>query len=218
MRSKAFHFPSLLALTSDDYGVSHARQTEIMRDAGVKFIQLRSKSLSAENFLMEARLAVNSVKQKGVDLVINDDPRIAAESGACGVHLGMSDSSPGLARKLIGQSAMIGRTVHSLTEARAVAKEDCDYVGLGPYRYSQTKQELNPVLGEAQIMEILAVLHPLPVYLIGGLKLDDFDLIDSLGITGLAICSALSCRNQFGSNLKAFVDRAQAFEAMEVSM
>lgn len=216
MKPKGFHFPALLALTSDDCGVSHARQTEILLDAGVKFIQLRSKSLSTKNFLMEARMAVKSAKQKGADLVINDAPRIAAESGADGVHLGMTDSSPGQARRLLSEGTMIGRTVHSLAEAHLVANEDCDYVGLGPYRRSQTKRELNPVLGQAQIQEILAVLHPLPVYLIGGLELTDFDLIGELGVTGLAVCSALSKGDAFGVNIEAFVERAQAFETMEV--
>lgn len=215
MKLKGFQLPPLLALTSDDCGVSHARQTDILLDAGVKFIQLRSKSFSTENFLMEARMAAKSAKQKGGALVINDDPRIAAESGADGVHLGMTDSSPGQARRLLAEGAMIGRTVHSLAEAHLVANEDCDYVGLGPYRRSQTKRELNPVLGQAQIQEILAALHPLPVYLIGGLELADFDLIGELGLTGLAICSALSKRNAFGVNLEAFVERAQAFEKTE---
>jgi len=216
MKPKGFHFPALLALTSDDCGVSHARQTEILLDAGVKFIQLRSKSLSPKNFLMEARMAAKSAKQKRAGLVINDAPRIAAEAGADGVHLGMTDASPGQARRLLAEGAMIGRTVHSLAEAHLVASEDCDYVGIGPYRRSQTKRELNPVLGHAQILEILAVLHPLPVYLIGGLELADFDLIGELGVTGLAVCSAFSGPSQFGSNLKAFVERAQAFETMEV--
>ena len=216
MKPQGFHFPALLALTSDNYGVSHSRQTEILLGAGVKFIQLRSKSLSTENFLMEARLAAKSAKQKGVNLVINDDPWIATESGADGVHLGMTDTSAGQARRLLAEGAMIGRTVHSLAEAHLVANEDCDYVGLGPYRRSQTKRELNPVLGQAHIQEILAVLHPLPVYLIGGLELADFDLIGELGVTGLAVCAALSKGDAFGVNLEAFVERAQAFETMEV--
>ena len=216
MKPKGFHFPALLALTSDDCGVSHARQTEILLDACVKFIQLRSKSLSTENFLMEARLAAKSAKQKGGVLVVNDEPRIAAEAGADGVHLGMTDTSPGQARRLLAEGAMIGRTVHSLAEAHLVASEDCDYVGIGPYRRSQTKRELNPVLGHAQILEILAVLHPLPVYLIGGLELADFDLIGELGVTGLALCSALSKGDAFGANIEAFVERAQAFEPLEV--
>jgi thiamine monophosphate synthase len=47
----------------------------------------------------------------------------------------------------------------------------------------------------------------LPVFLIGGLGLDDFGLIDDLGIKGLAVCSALSGK-AFGDNLKAFVSHS----------
>lgn len=211
-------FPSLLALTRDDSCVSHVNQVESMLENGVRFIQLRSKLLTDSSLLEQARFSADLALQEDAVLIVNDCLEIAARSGACGVHLGMEDSSPSRAREFLGDSAIIGQTVHSLGEAHLVKEEgNCDYVGLGPYRRSQTKRELNPVLEQAEIMDILSVLTPLPVYLIGGLELDDFDLIGKLGVAGLAVCSALSRGDQFGANLKAFVDRAQSFETMEVS-
>jgi thiamine-phosphate pyrophosphorylase len=183
-----------------------------MMEAGINFIQLRSKSLSAERLRVEAQASAKVAEERGAVLVVNDCPSLAADSRASGVHLGMEDGSPERARKLLGDSAIIGRTVHSLAEARWVKEEgNCDYVGLGPYRSSQTKCELAPVLGHTEIVEIRSFLDPIPVYLIGGLELPDFDLIGELGVTGLAVCSALSERDVFGSNLKAFVERANAF-------
>ena len=187
-----------------------------MMDAGVRFIQLRSKVLGAERLRGEIEAATRAVDERGAVLVVNDCPLLAVRSRANGVHLGMVDGSPGRARELLGDSAIIGRTVHSLADAHLVKEEgNCDYVGLGPYRTSQTKRELAPVLSHAEIIEIRALLDPIPVYLIGGLGLADFDLIGELGVTGLAVCSALSERDAFGANLEAFVERARAFEPAE---
>jgi thiamine-phosphate pyrophosphorylase len=183
-----------------------------MMEAGINFIQLRSKSLSAERLRVEAQAAAKAAEERGAVLVVNDCPSLAADSRAGGVHLGMEDGSPERARKLLGDTSIIGRTVHSLTEARWVKEEgNCDYVGLGPYRTSQTKRELTPVLGHTEIVEIRSFLDPIPVYLIGGLELPDFDLIGELGVTGLAVCSALSDAEVFGANLEAFVERANMF-------
>ena len=183
-----------------------------MMEAGVRFIQLRSKVLSGESLRVEAQAASKAAKERGAVLVVNDCPSLAADSRASGVHLGMEDGSAGRARELLGDSAIIGRTVHSLAEARRVKEEgNCNYVGLGPYRTSQTKRELTPILGHSEIVEIRSFLDPIPIYLIGGLGLADFDLIGELGVTGLAVCSALSERDAFGANLEAFVERANAF-------
>ena len=216
MKGKSLHSPTLLALTTDECGDSHSRQAELMLDAGVNFIQLRSKVLSAERLLSEVEEAARAAEERGAVLVVNDCSLLAFRSRANGVHLGMEDGSPGRARELLGDSAIIGRTVHSLAEAHLVKEEgNCDYVGLGPYRTSQTKSDLAPVLSHAEIVEIRTLLDPVPVYLIGGLGLSDFDLIGELGVTGLAVCSALSEGDAFGANLEAFVDRAGAFEPVE---
>ena len=183
-----------------------------MMETGINFIQLRSKSLSAERLRVEAQAAGKAAEERGAVLVVNDCPSLAADSRASGVHLGMEDGSPWRARELLGESAIIGRTVHSLAEARQVKDEgNCDYVGLGPYRTSQTKRSLDAILGHAEIVEIRSFLDPLPIYLIGGLGLSDIGLIEELGVNGLAVCSALSDGEVFGANLEAFVERANAF-------
>lgn len=210
--------PSLLALTGDDSCVSHLSQVEAMLESGVRFIQFRSKLLTGASLFEEARLAVDLARQSDAVLIVNDSPEVAVRSGAHGVHLGMKDGSSGRACELMGDVAIIGRTVHSLDEARQVKAEGrCGYVGLGPFRSSKTKPELRPVLEYPDFAEIKTVLDPVPIYLIGGLGLADFDLIDDLGIAGLAVRSALSERDAFGANLEAFVERSRSFEQVEVS-
>ena len=155
VKLKSLHSPTLLALTTDECGDSHSRQVELMLDAGVNFIQLRSKVLSAERLLAEVEEAAKAAEERGAVLIVNDCSLLAFRSMANGVHLGMEDGSPGRARELLGDSAIIGRTVHSLAEAHLVKEEgNCDYAGLGPYRTSQTKSDLAPVLSHAEIVEI----------------------------------------------------------------
>ena len=185
---------------------------------GVRFIQFRSKMLTGASLLEETRLAVDFADQADAVLIVNDSPEVASRSGAHGVHLGMRDSSLASAYQSMGENAIIGRTVHNAEEARHVKLEGrCAYVGLGPVRSSKTKPGLRPVLEYPDFSEIKAVLDPIPIYLIGGLGLADFDLIDELGIAGLAVCSALSAEGRFGANLEAFVERARSFEPVEVS-
>ncbi len=210
-------FSTLLALTRDDPCVSHLRQVEIMLENGVRFIQFRSKSLVGVTLLEQVRLSVDMARQVGAVLIVNDRPEVAERSGAHGVHLGMEDGSPSRACELMGDLAIVGRTVHSLEEARQVQEEGgCGYVGLGPFRSSKTKPGLRPVLEYPDFSEIKTVLDPIPIYLIGGLGLSDFKLIDDLGVAGLAVCSALSEEGSFGANLKAFVNRSKAYEKEEV--
>ena len=174
--------------------------------------------LTGTSLIEEARLATDLAHQAGAVLIVNDSPEVAVRSGAHGVHLGMEDGSIESALQLLGGVSIIGRTVHSLDEARQVKAEGrCGYVGLGPFRSSKTKPGLRPVLEYPDFSEIKAVLDPIPIYLIGGLGLADFDLIDDLGIAGLAVCSALSVEGRFGANLKAFVERARSFEPVEAS-
>ena len=139
--------PPLLALTCDDWAEPHSVQVERMLEAGVSFIQFRSKKLEGGELRREAFRSAELARERGAFLVINDCPVLAAESGAGGVHLGMEDGSPVEARRILGDQALIGRTVHSAAEAEMVRQErDCDYVGLGPIRASRTKTDLELVL------------------------------------------------------------------------
>ena len=181
----------LMCLTRDHPELSHFDQVKLLLENGAQLIQLRCKTGSSQNFLRDAARSTLLGKKRGATIIINDSPEIAKASKADGVHLGQSDSSPVAARSLLGPGYLIGRTVHSVEEAIRCKKENPDYVGVGPFRRSKTKQNLKPKLPYDEFKEIFSILHPIPIFLIGGLTGDDFSLIDELGITGLAICSAL---------------------------
>ncbi len=183
--------PKLLCLTSDDLEISHSQQVFEFCEAGVEFIQFRSKKLSDQDFLYEAKRSVEICKQYGVKIIINDAVEVAKEVDADGVHLGVDDMSVLQARKMLSESKIIGATIHSDHEINNSIIAHADYIGMGPFRKSITKTNLTPVLNEFEYRSMIKQVDPKPVYLIGGIDLEDFALNSKLGNHGIAVCSNL---------------------------
>ena len=102
--------------------------------------------------------------------------------------------------------------MHSIEEAKIAVNEKPDYIGLGPVRNSITKKELTPCLSDEEFKEIAALLHPIPVFLIGGLNRNDFDLIDRINAQGICLCSDLSLNNDDPTHLHKIVQKSRSFE------
>jgi len=203
---------SLLCLTRDAPDCSHFRQVEKLVHAGASFIQLRSKSVPENQLLEESKSAVILAKQNGSKLIINDHYELTKDVEADGVHLGVSDAPVEFVRDYLPRGKIIGKTVHSFEEAKIAVKEQPDYIGLGPIRNSITKKELTPCLSDEEFKEIAALLHPIPVFLIGGLNRNDFDLIDRIHVQGICLCSDLSLDQNDTTHLYEIVQKSRAFE------
>jgi len=181
----------IICITRDDPNLDHASQVDSFLNGGARFIQLRSKKLSFKPLLDQAHRAARLAQSNDAKLIINDSILLASEINADGVHLGISDGTVAQARQFLPPGKIIGRTVHSIEEAKLVKKELPDYVGLGPYRKSITKNDISPSLSDDDFIKISKLLHPIPVFLIGGLTMQDFSLIHKIGVHGLALCSSL---------------------------
>ncbi len=106
---------------------------------GVDLVQLRDKELDARPLLERARLALRVCRGLGVPFILNDRPDLALEVGADGVHVGQDDAPPGLARRLLGDDAVVGLSTHAPDELDAAAGEPVDYVSAGPVVPTPTK-------------------------------------------------------------------------------
>lgn len=158
--------------------------------AGVKAIQLRDKSASSSQLEMLGRRLVALCNQYGARCIINDRADIALACGAHGVHLGQGDGSVPAARRLLGDSAIIGVTCHSdIALARQARDEGASYVAFGRFYSSNTK----PLAGAASI----EVLHQavaeigLPIVAIGGIRRDNMAPLLQAGAQTLAVCHSL---------------------------
>lgn len=106
---------------------------------GVDVVQLRDKELEARPLLARARLALRVCRGLGVPFILNDRPDLALEVGADGVHVGQDDASPSLARRVLGDGAVVGLSTHAVAELDAAAREPVDYVSVGPVVPTPTK-------------------------------------------------------------------------------
>lgn len=178
---------------SDRYTI--AEEVQMVLEGGCRWIQLRLKDATDEEFRQTALEIIPMCKEHEAFLVFDDRVELAMEMSVHGVHLGKFDMNPLVARETMGAEAIIGCTANTATDIKAFKGKDVDYIGLGPFRYTTTKSKLSPVLGLEGyadiIREIRAAEIELPVVAIGGITLDDIDDIMAIGINGVAMSGAI---------------------------
>jgi thiamine-phosphate pyrophosphorylase len=182
-------------ISSQKSGLSHLQSIQKALDAGCKWIQLRVKNQSEEDVLPLALKAKKLCDGYNAKLIINDFPLIAKEVRAYGLHLGLSDMKIPQARKIVGNEMIVGGTANTFEDIILRINEGADYVGLGPYRFTTTKQNLSPILGlegYQKLMDRLAKAgHHTPIIAIGGIVPDDIATLKNTGVHGVAMSSAL---------------------------
>jgi len=194
----------LQCLTWDGSQLTHIEQVRQLLDAGANWIQLRQKKAGETEKLQTATLAARLCQEYKATLIINDSPQICLESGASGVHLGLTDYPAPEARKLLGKDAIIGGTANTPEQAKQREFEGCNYIGLGPWRITQTKENLSAVLGETGIKKVIELNLKIPVIAIGGIAAEDVKRILALGVQGIAVCSGIVGAKDLKSALLRF--------------
>jgi len=134
---------------------------------GADVLQLREKQLPDGELLERARLLRELTAAHGALLFINDRADIARLVGADGVHVGRHDLPVAEARRIAGPTVLIGKSAHSVAEARAALAESPDYIAVGPMFRSPTKPEV-PVQGPSLLADV-AALTVIPLVAIGGI-------------------------------------------------
>ena len=142
----------------------------------------------------------------GAKLIINDNVQIAKEVDAEGVHLGKEDMNPKEARKILGNNFIIGSSTNSIEDVRKRIEQGCDYIGVGPFRFTSTKEKLNPVLGLEKIRAIAEKFeNEIPMIAIGGIKLEDVESLMQTGIHGVAVSSGVNLSEDRTAATKKFL-------------
>ena len=176
---------------------------------GVDWMQLRVKNKSEDEWKLIAREAKRICKMRGAKLIINDSVKLAKIVGADGVHLGKEDMPPDEARKLLGPDFIIGGTANTFEDIQRLASLKVDYIGLGPFRFTQTKKNLSPLLGLKGYVELMKRCLDenirVPIIAIGGIQLNDVDEILGTGIYGIAVSSAISEAADIAAAAGAFI-------------
>ena len=178
---------------SDRYSI--AEEVQMALEGGCKWIQLRMKDASDEEFRQTALEIIPLCKENEAFLVFDDRVELAMEMGVHGVHLGKNDMDPLQAREIIGAEAIIGVTANTADDIVRLKGWDVDYVGLGPYRYTTTKKNLSPLLGTDGYRDVVNKVREadvlLPIVAIGGISIEDIPAIMSTGVNGIAVSGSI---------------------------
>jgi thiamine-phosphate pyrophosphorylase len=167
------------------------RAAAALLEGGAALLQLRAKGRSAEDIGAVARRVLPLCRAAGVPFIVNDHPALAAELGADGLHLGQDDGSLAAARTVVGPEMMIGRSTHSLEQARAALAEGFDYIGFGPLFPTPTKAG-RPAIGLAEIAAMeREVGAKIPAFCIGGIHPGNLVEVLAAGARRVVIVSAL---------------------------
>jgi thiamine-phosphate pyrophosphorylase len=165
------------------------RCADLALDGGVDWLQLRDKSASAAALFSQARELLKVVREHAARLAINDRLDVALGVGADGVHLAAQSVPVDAAVALAGGRALVGRSVHGLDEAIAVAEAGADYVTFGHVYPTSTHPGLPP-RGLTELRTIVEAVD-IPVLAIGGITVDNLDDVLATGCAGVAVISAI---------------------------
>ena len=146
-----------------------ARDLEAALDAGdVAALQIRLKDADDATVLAAVAALKPVAQARGVAVILNDRPDLAARSGCDGVHLGQSDGSVSAARTMMGREAMIGVTCHDSRElAMDAAEAGADYVAFGAFFPTATKATVHRP--DPEILTIWQETVEIPCVAIGGI-------------------------------------------------
>ena len=158
---------------------------------GADLLQLRAKHHDIATIRRVAESLIPLCRAAGVPFILNDHPALAAELGADGVHIGQDDGSLAEAREIVGPGKIIGRSTHSLDQARAALAEGFDYIGFGPLFPTPTKAG-RPGIGLDDIAAMERdVGSSIPAFCIGGIKRANLHQVLVAGARRIVIVSDL---------------------------
>ena len=167
---------------------------EIARQAiagGATMLQLRDKRSSDRDVLATATAIADLCRTARVPFIVNDRVDIAWASGAAGVHLGHDDLPPSLARRLLGNNAIIGMSAGNLAELATALPAHPDYLGVGPMYATRTKNDAGTPVGPAMIRALREAAPAIPLVGIGGITAENAAAVLAAGADGIAVVSAV---------------------------
>lgn len=162
---------------------------EQMIDGGVDLIQLRAKARPSAEIAKTAAELHFITMERDVPLIINDHPEIARVVSAEGVHVGQDDLAISEVREIAGPDRIVGKSTHSVDQAIRAFHEGADYIGFGPIFATPTKPDYRPI-GLNEIQRVHEAVR-IPIFCIGGIKLDNLPDVIAAGARRVVIVSGL---------------------------
>ena len=164
-------------------------QVEAALKGGVTCVQLREKELDETAFLQEAKALCALCRRYVVPFIVNDNVEIAIACGADGIHVGQEDLAAGEVRRRVGESMILGVSVHTVEEARQAVRDGADYLGLGAVFPTSTKTDVEQMPNET--LRAICDAVDVPIVAIGGINRGNILRLAGSGVDGVALVSAI---------------------------
>ena len=179
--------------TNSRYGYTDGAR--MVLEGGCRWIQLRMKDATDDEVRPIAHEIRKLCTEYNAKFILDDRVNLVIETGADGVHLGKNDMPVDEARKMLGRNKIIGGTANTFEDVERLSRQEADYIGCGPFRFTTTKKNLSPVLGLEGYRDITAQMKAhdiqLPIGAIGGILHQDIPAIMQTGVTGIAVSGAI---------------------------
>ncbi len=164
-------------------------------EGGCKWIQLRMKNADIEYIRRSIEELKPLCSKHNAILIIDDHVELARQTDIDGVHLGKNDMPVSQARQILGEKYIIGGTANTFEDIQSLVEQGVDYIGLGPFRHTETKQNLSPILGLDGYHKIIELCKEqgitTPIVAIGGIEEADITSLMSTGISGIALSGCI---------------------------
>lgn len=181
----------LYAVTPDDHLVP--RLSALVREAlvgGTKVVQYRNKDAPPPLFRAQAAELLRICRAAGALLIVNDNPEIAADIGADGVHVGREDGGVARARAIVGPDRIIGVSCYDqLSIAELAVAEGADYIAFGAMFPSSVKP--GAVAAPLSLISEAKARFNVPVCAIGGIKTGNVQTLVDAGVDMAAVITDL---------------------------
>ena len=178
--------------------------------AGIDWIQYRDKENDDDLFFKIAKEVLGLCENYKAVFIVNDNVEVAKQLDADGVHVGQQDLSVLEARKILGNEKIIGQSTNHLNQIIEAQKNNADYIGFGPFQFTSTRKNLNPIVGltgyQLIFQDEMYQKNPLPLVAIGGIGTKEIIPLKKAGVKQFAVSSAISSAKNPTEEIKKLND------------
>ncbi|MBZ5556895.1 MAG: thiamine phosphate synthase [Acidobacteriia bacterium] len=165
--------------------------------------------MSGAELLDVASAIAALARAAGATFIVNDRADIAALAGADGVHVGQDDLSPRHVRRVVGDTAIVGLSTHTLEHVDLALDEPISYFAIGPVFGTATKATGYDPIGLDRVAEAArrGRARGLPLVAIGGITLDRAPAVIEAGAASVAVISDLLDGGEPEARVRAYTER-----------
>jgi hydroxymethylpyrimidine kinase/phosphomethylpyrimidine kinase/thiamine-phosphate diphosphorylase len=172
-----------------DHGDRLIERVRSALGANICALQYRNKNREDARWFTTANELKQLCSSRKVPFIMNDDPVLAMELNADGLHLGQEDGDPAEARRLLGPGKIIGVTAHNLDEAIRAQDSGADYIGFGAM-YPTESKDIRHMAGPGALAEVRRNIR-VPIVAIGGINRDNAAPVIDGGADAIAVISSV---------------------------